>query len=66
LREFHQSKMQDRQRSEGLLSEKQKYLLVERDVLQLPRGQYDQWPLFDGSLRLPSDVADLSSVIAVA
>jgi methylaspartate mutase epsilon subunit len=66
LREFHQSRMQDRQRAEGLLSEKQKYLLVERDVLQLPRGEYDQWPLFDGSLRLPSDVAELSSAIAVA
>ena len=66
LREFHQSKMRDRQRSEGLLSEKQKYLLVERDVLQLPRGQYDQWPLFDGSLRLPSDVAEMAGVIAVA
>lgn len=66
LREFHQSKMQDRQRAAGLLSEKQKYLLVERDVLQLPRGQYDQWPLFDGSMRLPSDLAELSGVIAVA
>jgi methylaspartate mutase epsilon subunit len=66
LREFHQSKMQDRRRSEGLLSEKQKYLLVERDVLQLPRGQYEQWPLFDGSLRLASKVAEISSAIAVA
>jgi methylaspartate mutase epsilon subunit len=66
LREFHQSKMQDRQRAEGLLSEKQKYLLVERDVLQLPRGQYDQWPLSDGSLRLSPEVAELSSAMAVA
>jgi methylaspartate mutase epsilon subunit len=66
LREFHQSKMQDRRRSEGLLSGKQKYLLVERDVLQLPRGQYEQWPLFDGSLRLGSKVAEISSAIAVA
>ena len=65
LREFHQTRMQDRQRSEGLLSEKQKYLLVERDVLQLPRGQYDQWPLFDGSLRLP-DLTEIAGVIAVA
>jgi methylaspartate mutase epsilon subunit len=66
LREFHQSKMRDRQRSEGLLSEKQKYLLVERDVLQLPRGQYDQWPLFDGSLRLPSEVAEICGTLAIA
>lgn len=48
LREFHRHKMQERQRAEGLLSEKQKYLLVEQDVLQLPRGQYARWPLFDG------------------
>jgi methylaspartate mutase epsilon subunit len=46
LREFHQNKMDERRRAEGLLSEKQNYLLVERDVLQIPRGLYEHWPLF--------------------
>ena len=46
LRQFHQEKMQERRRVEGLLSEKQSYLLVERDVLQMARGQYEEWPLF--------------------
>lgn len=67
LREFHQSKMQDRQRAEGLLSEKQKYLLVERDVLQLPRGEYARWPLYDGSQPLPLAIDHLiPSALAVA
>lgn len=46
LREFHRDKMQERLKAEGLLSEKQSYLLVERDVLQVARGEYDGWPLF--------------------
>ena len=50
LREFHEHKMQERLRAEGLFSQKEKYLLVERDVLQLPRAQYYQWPLFKGQV----------------
>ncbi|HEY9404141.1 MAG TPA: methylaspartate mutase subunit E [Pyrinomonadaceae bacterium] len=46
LRQFHQEKMQERRRAEGLLSEKQSYLLIERDVLQMARDQYEEWPLF--------------------
>jgi methylaspartate mutase epsilon subunit len=46
LQEFHRSKMDERRRAEGLLSEKQNYLLVEQDVLQIPRGLYDHWPLW--------------------
>lgn len=46
LQEFHRSKMDERRRVEGLLSEKQNYLLVERDVLQIPRCLYERWPLF--------------------
>ena len=46
LQEFHRDKMDERRRAEGLLSEKQNYLLVERDVLQIPRNLYEHWPLF--------------------
>ncbi len=46
LQEFHRHKMDERRRAEGLFSEKQNYLLVERDVLQVPRCLYERWPLF--------------------
>jgi methylaspartate mutase epsilon subunit len=46
LQEFHRSKMDERRRAEGLFSEKQNYLLVEQDVLQIPRCLYECWPLF--------------------
>ncbi len=45
LEEFHRTRMQERRRAGGLLSDKQNYLLVERDVLQIARGQYERWPL---------------------
>jgi methylaspartate mutase epsilon subunit len=45
LKDFHRTKMQDRRRAGGLLSDRQNYLLVERDVLQIARGQYERWPL---------------------
>jgi methylaspartate mutase epsilon subunit len=45
LKEFHRTMMQDRRRTDGLLSDEQNYLLVERDVLQIARGQYERWPL---------------------
>ncbi len=45
LREFHRSRMDERRRAEGGLSEAQGYLLVERDVLRIPRGEYVRWPL---------------------
>ena len=44
VQEFHRSKMGER-RATGMLSEKQNYLLVEQDVLQIPRGLYERWPL---------------------
>ncbi|MCA1635268.1 MAG: hypothetical protein LC802_16650 [Acidobacteria bacterium] len=49
LLDFHREKMSERRRAEGLRSERQNYLLVERDVLQIARGQYECWPLFGGS-----------------
>ena len=46
LREFHQDKMGERRRAEGLCSAKQNYLLIEKDVMQVARNQYHDWPLF--------------------
>jgi methylaspartate mutase epsilon subunit len=45
LQEFHRNKMDERRHAEALLSEEQNYLLVERDVLRIPRGLYERWPL---------------------
>jgi methylaspartate mutase epsilon subunit len=47
LKEFHRTKMQDRLHTNGqFLTEKQNYLLVESDVLQIAREQYERWPLY--------------------
>lgn len=48
LRELHRDRIQDRLRAEGLTSAMQSYLLVERDVLRIPRGHYERWPLDQG------------------
>lgn len=45
LLEFHRDKMAERVRAEGLQPGRQDYLLVERDVLRVPRGLYEHWPL---------------------
>jgi methylaspartate mutase epsilon subunit len=47
LCEFHKDKIQQRRRSEGLMTEEKDYLLVEKDVLQIARCQYERWPLSD-------------------
>lgn len=44
-REFHRDRMDARRRSAGVLSSAQQFMLVEHDVLQLPRGEYAGWPL---------------------
>jgi methylaspartate mutase epsilon subunit len=44
-REFHRDRMAARRRSAGVLANAQQFLLVEHDVLQLPRGEYAGWPL---------------------
>jgi len=49
LRDFHREKMNERRRAEGLLHDHQNYLLIERDVMQIARGQYESWPLSNGS-----------------
>lgn len=46
LCQFHLEKAQERRRAERLFSDKRDYLLIERDVLQIPRGNYERWPLF--------------------
>lgn len=43
--EFHRERMQERRRRERLRSENENYVLVERDVMQIMRGQYESWPL---------------------
>jgi methylaspartate mutase epsilon subunit len=45
LQEFHRSRMDERRCAEGLFSERQNYLLVEQDVLRIPRCLYEGWPL---------------------
>lgn len=43
--EFHEQKIEERRRAEGLNGNNQDYLLVETDVLRIPRDQYVAWPL---------------------
>ncbi|HEX2642842.1 MAG TPA: methylaspartate mutase subunit E [Thermoanaerobaculia bacterium] len=45
VREFHQTRMDERRRAEGLASREQDYLLVESDVLRIAREQHGAWPL---------------------
>jgi methylaspartate mutase epsilon subunit len=47
LREFHRDRMSERRHAEGEVAERREYLLVEQDVLRIPRGEYACWPLFD-------------------
>ena len=44
-REFHQDKVTERRRAEGIRSPSQDYVLVERDVMQVARCRYERWPL---------------------
>ncbi len=46
LREFHRDRMAERRRAEGLRDDRQDYLLVEKDVMRVARGQYERWPLY--------------------
>ncbi len=45
IKEFHRHKMSERRKKEGLLAERLNYRLIEKDVLQISRGQYSSWPL---------------------
>ena len=44
-REFHQDKVSERRKAEGIRSPSQDHLLVERDVMQVAWCRYEQWPL---------------------
>ncbi len=41
---FHREAMQERRRRDGVRAD-QGYLLIERDILQVAKGQYLRWPL---------------------
>jgi methylaspartate mutase epsilon subunit len=45
-RQFHEHRMAERRAAEGMTSGGQNYLLVERDVMRVPRCDYARWPLF--------------------
>ena len=44
-RQFHEDKMSERRRAEGIHSRLQDPILVERDVMQVACCRYDHWPL---------------------
>lgn len=44
-RQFHDDKVSERRRAEGIHSPSQDPILVERDVMQVACSRYDQWPL---------------------
>ena len=44
-REFHQDKVTERRKAEGIRSPSEDYVLVERDVMQVARCRYERWPL---------------------
>jgi methylaspartate mutase epsilon subunit len=44
-REFHQHKVSERRKAEGVCSPSQDHVLVERDVMQVVSCRYDHWPL---------------------
>ena len=45
IREFHRSRMGDRRRHDSCKDDRHDYLLVERDVMMIARGQFEEWPL---------------------
>jgi methylaspartate mutase epsilon subunit len=53
LRQFHNEKMAERRRKEGLRSSNQDFLLVEQDVLRIARCDYNCWPLFGEAASRP-------------
>lgn len=45
-RQFHEEKMSERRRAEGLLSPQTDYLLIQQDAMRIARSEYEGWPLF--------------------
>ncbi|HEX6039913.1 methylaspartate mutase subunit E [Longimicrobium sp.] len=67
LKEFHRDRMSARRHAEGEVTARREYLLVEQDVLRVPRCEYAHWPLFDGaSPRAPRELAARVRVGALA
>jgi methylaspartate mutase epsilon subunit len=56
LRDFHRYKMDQRRHAEGIRYESQSYQLVEKDVMQVARGEYAGWPLSGESVRSVTSV----------
>jgi methylaspartate mutase epsilon subunit len=56
LRDFHRYKMDERRRAEGLLRAEDGHRLVEKDVMQIARGEYLGWPLSAGRKPLRADL----------
>lgn len=54
LRQFHADRMQQRRAVVREGRERQNYLFVEHDVLQVPRQQYESWPPY-GRCQSPGD-----------
>lgn len=44
--QFHREKIQERRRQEAMGAGNRDYLMIEKDVLEVCRGQYEHWPLF--------------------
>jgi len=49
VREFHAACADERRRAEGHRSRAEDYLIVERDVMQIAREEYDRWPLHEAA-----------------
>lgn len=45
VRDYHRERISERRLSDGVTRENENYMLVETDILQIPRGNYDRWPL---------------------
>jgi methylaspartate mutase epsilon subunit len=65
--QYHQHRISERRRAEGLLDRRHDYRLVERDVLRLPRGEFTGWPLSGEHLSLPvlAGMNEMSSTASV-
>lgn len=50
---FHAERMSERRRMDRLGPPRRDYLRIERDVLRVPRGDYERWPLGGAGGRLP-------------
>lgn len=45
VKQFHHDRLQDRRTRDHMQGEREDYLLIEHDVMQVARSQYESWPL---------------------